>query len=190
MRQDLPPGNRDLIETIDTAVREGSVSEITTRIADGLERSVCRGEIRLPDSLTRVTPDTYARRLFHRCPRSGYTVVIMTWGPGQQTRLHDHAGMWCVECVVEGELEVAHFDLVEQVDARYRFDERDVVRARVGDAGCLIPPFEYHILRNALPDRRSVTLHVYAGEMDHCNLYEPCDEGWWTKTAQPLEYQS
>jgi hypothetical protein len=64
------------------------------------------------------------------------------------------------------------------------------VRARVGDAGCLIPPFEYHVLRNALSDRRSVTLHVYAGEMDHCNLFVPCDGGWWTKTGQVLEYQS
>ncbi len=112
----------------------------------------------------------------------------MTWGPGQQTQLHDHAGMWCVECVVEGELDVVQYELVEQVDGRCRFDRRNVVRAVVGDAGCLIPPFEYHVLRNALPDRRSVSLHVYAGEMDRCNLYLPRDDGWWDKNAARLEY--
>ena len=51
-----------------------------------------------------------------------YTAVVMTWGPGQKTPLHDHAGMWCVECVVEGELEVVQFDLMEQADGRCRFD--------------------------------------------------------------------
>jgi hypothetical protein len=60
----------------------------------------------------------------------------------------------------------------------------------VGDAGCLIPPFEHHILRNALEDRRSVTVHVYAGEMSQCNLYLPTDDGWWEKTATPLEYHN
>ena len=190
MQENFSIGSRSLIETIDTAVGEGSVSEITTRIADGLQRLVGRGEIRLADSLTRVTTDTYARRLFHRCHRTGYTVVVMTWGPGQQTRLHDHGGMWCVECVVDGELDIIQYDLVKEAGARCRFDERDAVRARVGDAGSLIPPYEYHVLRNALPERRSVTLHVYAGEMDRCNVYLPCDEGWWTKTAQTLAYQS
>lgn len=190
MGEELSTGKPALIETIDSAVSAGSVPEITSRVADGLERLVSSGEIRLPASLTRVTAECYARRLFHRCPRTGYTVVVMTWGPGQQTQLHDHAGMWCVECVVDGELEIIQYDLVEQIDSRCRFDRREAVRARVGDAGCLIPPFEYHILRNALPDRRSVSLHVYAGEMNHCNLFLPAGEGWWTRTSQVLAYQS
>jgi predicted metal-dependent enzyme (double-stranded beta helix superfamily) len=183
-------GNRALIETIDGAVGAESVSDTTKRIADVLQQLVGRGEIQLPDTLTRTRSDTYARRLFHRCPRNGYTVVVMTWGPGQQTQLHDHAGMWCVECVVEGELDIIQYNLIEQDGDRCRFDEQGVVRARVGDAGCLIPPFEYHVLRNALPGRPSVTLHVYAGEMDRCNLYRPDQGEWWTRTSQVLEYQN
>lgn len=189
MRGDLSAGTRTLIDTIDAAVGVGSVSETTTRIATVLQELVGREEIRLPESLTRINAESYARRLLHRCPRTGYTVVVMTWGPGQQTPMHDHGGMWCVECVVVGELDIIQYDLVEEQGDRCRFERRDVVRARVGDAGCLIPPFEYHVLRNALDDRPSVTLHVYAGEMDQCNLYRPDDEQWWTRTTQDLEYQ-
>ncbi len=32
----------------------------------------------------------------------------MTWGPGQGTPLHDHAGIWCVEGVVEGKSGLAN----------------------------------------------------------------------------------
>lgn len=190
MQGEFSSGNRALIDSIEGAVGAESVSETTQRIADALQRLVGRGEIQLPDRLTRTRSDAYARRLFHRCPRTGYTVVVMTWGPGQRTELHDHAGMWCVECVIEGELEIVQYDLLERDGAHCRFDERDLVRARVGDAGCLIPPFEYHVLCNALTDRPSVTLHVYAGEMNHCNLYRPDQGGWWTRTSQVLEYQN
>ena len=44
----------------------------------------------------------YGRRLLHRDPRGRYTVVVMTWGPGQGTPIHDHANLWCVECVYRG----------------------------------------------------------------------------------------
>jgi predicted metal-dependent enzyme (double-stranded beta helix superfamily) len=112
----------------------------------------------------------------------------MTWGPGQGTELHDHAGIWCVECVLDGELAVTQFDLVESRDDRYRFERRQSVRAGIGTAGCLIPPFEYHTLSNALPGRSTVTVHVYGGEMDCCNTYRPDGSGWWSRIAKRLDY--
>jgi len=186
----ISSGNRGLIDVLDRSVRAGEISEVTSRIAAGLQELARDGEIRLSEAMTETLPETYARRLLHRCPATGYTAVVMTWGPGQQTQLHDHAGMWCVECIVEGELEVLQYDLVEQIDDRCRFRQRQAVRASVGDAGCLIPPFEYHVLRNALADRSSVSLHVYAGEMNRCNLYLPGRDGWWEKTATTLGYHN
>ena len=49
----------------------------------------------------------------------------MTWGPGQRTALHDHAGIWCVEGVVEGEMAVTRYELLEEEeDGLCRFAER------------------------------------------------------------------
>ena len=44
--------------------------------------------------------------------------------------------MWCVECVVEGELEVTQYDLAEENGARYRFSCTQQVKTGIGDAGC------------------------------------------------------
>lgn len=178
------------VRDVDAALRAGSIAEITERVQDALKTRTRSGDLRLPAEITSSRPDAYARRLLHRCPTTGYTIVVMTWGPGQHTELHDHAGMWCVECVVDGALSVEQFDVVEERLGRLRFERRKVVRAGVGDAGCLIPPFEYHILGNALADRPSVSVHVYAGEMDHCNLYVDAGDGWWQREARSLSYDA
>ena len=51
----------------------------------------------------------YARRLLHRDPAGRYTAIVMTWGPGQGTAVHDHGGLWCVEGVVDGEIAVTQY---------------------------------------------------------------------------------
>jgi len=178
------------VRDVDAAVGAGSIADITSGVQHALRAATRAGDLRLPERLVSSRPDAYARRLLHRCPDTGYTIVVMTWGPGQKTELHDHAGMWCVECVVDGALNVEQFDVVEERSERFRFERRKVVRAGVGDAGCLIPPFEYHILGNALGDRPSVSVHVYAAEMDHCNLYVDAGDGWWKREAQSLSYDA
>jgi predicted metal-dependent enzyme (double-stranded beta helix superfamily) len=124
-------------------------------------------------------PERYARRLVHRDPENRYTVLAMVWNVGQGTPLHDHAGMWCVECVYRGRIRVTSYtchggdpekDIVQ-------FQKETVIHAGVGEAGALIPPFEYHVLENA-DDQPAITLHVYGGEMDHCHIFEPVEDGW------------
>lgn len=179
-----------LIHRLDACVARSEVATITAQVKQTLQNLTRESAIRLPEPFRRPGAEGYARRLLHRCPRTGYTVVVMAWGPGQQTELHDHAGMWCVECVVEGEVNVTQYDLLEKNDGRCRFECKGATRAGVGEAGCLIPPFEYHVLGNALPDRTSISLHVYRGEMDRCNLYVPQEQGWWERVSKQLQYDS
>lgn len=177
-----------LIRRLDQAVGCGPVAQVTGRIKHTLQELTREAAICLPRPFLEPGAESYARRLLHRCPKTGYTVVVMAWGPGQRTQLHDHAGMWCVECVVDGQVDVTQYDLLEQRDHRCRFECRGSTRAGVGDAGCLIPPYEYHVLGNALTDRSSISLHVYRGEMESCNLYVPCTEGWWERIPKQLRY--
>lgn len=188
MSDPVAPGLEPLVERINAAVRLGDVSRVTAGLKTSLTDLIRRTAFRLPDRLTRVCPDSYARRLVHRDRGLGYTVVAMIWGPGQHTELHDHAGMWCVECVLAGEIDVVQYDLVEQHADRCQFVQQSRVRAGIGTAGCLIPPHEYHVLHNSLSDQASITLHVYGGEMDHCNLYLPEAGGWWKKMSKHMEY--
>ena len=185
-----PSGQRiseDVRERLDAVVENGSQISIPEAVKAILVDTLRGGTLSVPDTFRMPRPDTYARRLLHRDARERYTIVVMTWGPGQKTALHDHAGIWCVECVMDGRMEVAQYDLTSEKDGAFRFEERTRVLAGRGSAGCLIPPFEYHTLGNAAP-AVSITLHVYGGEMDHCHVFEPAPDGTYRRSRKDLSY--
>jgi 3-mercaptopropionate dioxygenase len=183
-----------LIERLREAVKLREVTAIAERIKLELETFIPEEGLRLPEHFRTPHPDHYARRLLYRDPELDFTAVVMTWGPGQRTALHDHSGIWCVEGVVEGEMEVTRYELLgEEGDGLFRFAERGTVQACAGSAGALIPPFEHHVLANDRPGRTSLTLHVYGGEMDHCSVFEPvqdqaASEGLYRRTTKSLCY--
>ena len=125
------------------------------------------------------TPNVYARRLLHRDPQGRYTAVVMVWDQGQGTPLHDHAGMWCVECVYQRKIRVTSYSVHggNPETGVVQFEKETVIHAGPGEAGALIPPFEYHVLENAI-GTPAVTLHVYGGEMTYCHTFTPVDGGW------------
>ena len=176
-------------ERLDAVVHGESERRIPELVKAVLIEAMQAGRLSLPDEFCRPIEGTYARRLLHRDPSGGYTMVVMTWAPGQKTALHDHAGIWCVECVVDGNMEVAQYDLLSESGGAFRFEQRSHVVAGRGSAGCLIPPFEYHTLGNAA-ETPSVTLHVYGGEMDHCHVFEPSGDGCYTRVRRELSYHA
>ncbi len=181
-------GTAKLVRLLDRSVRSDTDEEKTQRLKTVLSEFLRDGSFRLPDRFYRPSAESYARRLLHRSEALGYTAVVMTWGPDQGTELHDHAGMWCVESVLAGEVEVTRYDLRECRDDLYRFERVEQLRAGVGACGSLIPPYEYHVLRNALAEGSSLTLHVYGGEMNHCNIYRSMRNGWYERIPRLLRY--
>jgi 3-mercaptopropionate dioxygenase len=177
----------DLLERLDAAVAAESPAQATQEVKAILQESLRCGALALPDRFRQTRPDTYARRLLYRDPAGRYTIVVMAWAPSQGTPLHDHAGIWCVECVCEGDMEVVQYDLVSESAGAYRFEEQSRVHAGRGSAGCLIPPFEYHTLTNIAPTP-SITMHVYGGEMDHCHVFERSGIGTFRRLRKDLAY--
>jgi predicted metal-dependent enzyme (double-stranded beta helix superfamily) len=177
-----------LIDRLDASVKMGEVHAVTSHVKTALCDLIRANDLDIPEPFVRPMKDHYARRLLFKNEELGYTAVVMTWGPGQSTGLHDHAGMWCVEGVVSGQMNVTRFDLVETVGDRFRFMQVEEVKAGVGSSGALIPPYEYHVLANALTDAPSVTLHIYGGEMKGCSIFEPQPDGLFTKRVKTLGY--
>jgi predicted metal-dependent enzyme (double-stranded beta helix superfamily) len=188
MSQTHAPAFEAIRPKLDEAVQADNVTAIAHKVKQILEEALRSDGLDLPPSFRVSRSDTYARRLLHRDPGGRYTAVVMTWGPGQKTALHDHGGIWCVECVVDGRMEVTQFDLLSDSGGRYRFAEQARIQASRGAAGCLIPPFEYHTLANADSGRTSLTLHVYGGEMDRCHVFEPEPDGSYRRVTKALGY--
>jgi predicted metal-dependent enzyme (double-stranded beta helix superfamily) len=65
---------------------------------------------------------------------------------------------------------------------------RDTILAGVGTAGRLIPPTDYHVISNALPDRASLTLHVYGGDLCTCQVFMPQGDGRYTAQVRALSF--
>lgn len=177
----------ELIARLDEAVTAGSVGSITAAVKTALEDLLSHGGVTLPDRFRRPRPDTYARRLLHRDPRGRYTAIVMTWGPGQGTPVHDHGGLWCVEGVVEGQIAVTLYDVTTEADW-FHMMPRDTVLAGVGTAGRLIPPTDYHVIANAVADAPSLTLHVYGGDLMECHVFRPGPGGRYTAETRALTF--
>lgn len=176
------PGARQLIDAIDAAV----VLPDETAVTDSLRHQLCRlirdPEVHLPACVFEPVDGHYARRELYRSEQHGYSVVAMTWGPHQGTPIHDHSGMWCVEGVWQGFLEVTPYELLETTDGRYRFEPRGTMNAGAGSAGSLIPPHEYHTILNPSEDAVAVSLHIYRGPLDACAKFYPRSDGWFERS--------
>jgi predicted metal-dependent enzyme (double-stranded beta helix superfamily) len=180
------PGCRKLVEAIDHAVCHDCDTEITDELRDALCKLIRDPSVKLPDCVFERAADHYARRELYRSEDHGYCIIAMTWGPGQGTAIHDHAGMWCVEGVWKGALEITPYELTEQHEDRYRFESRGTMNVGPGSAGSLIPPHEYHTIRNPSDDDISITLHVYRGAMTQCSVFQPLADHWYRRDQRQL----
>lgn len=189
-RKTVPSGCRELVEALSDAATQTDVGAITADVQEVLGEMASESRIELPQRLRRPSQTSYARRLIHRSEEPRFTVLAMVWAPDQGTPVHDHAGMWCVEGVVEGRIEVVQYDLVERRGERCRFEAQESVEAGVGSSGRLIPPFDHHTIHNGSSDECAVTVHVYGGDMVECKIFEPLGDGWYRERVRELSYTS
>ncbi len=173
------PGCRQLLAMIDAAVAGDDERATVDALRNGLCRAIRDRSIQLPECCAERVEDHYARRELYRCEETGYSVVAMTWGPGQGTPIHDHSGVWCVEGIWEGQLEICQYELRERDGDRFRFEPVGTQLAGAGSAGSLIPPHEYHTIRNPSATDIAVSLHIYKEPLVCCGQYLPEGGGWF-----------
>jgi len=191
MTMECCPGHAELIRRLDRSVEAGGAQAITEAVKADLEEMLETGALRLPQALTRPRPDCYARRLLHRDPAGRYTAIVMTWGPGQGTAVHDHGGLWCVEGVVDGEILVTQYHVAPSADGYFAVSAMGTLRAGRGSAGALIPPTDHHVLANARDADSSVTLHVYGGDMLEAKVYLPATpDGRYAESVRTLSFHA
>src|SRR5687768_9786789 len=182
----MDAGLTELIDRLNAAVDETTPEAITRRVKADLEDLLGRGALTLPARFKTPRTDGYARRLLYQDPGNRFTAVVMTWGPGQGTPVHDHGGLWCVEGVMEGEMVVTQYDVTPDGDTFRVRPVGEPLIAGVGSAGRLIPPTDYHVLANGQRHGTSVTLHVYGGNLDGCRIFTPAGDGRYAQTVRAL----
>ena len=150
----------------------GSPEAITAAIKADLEECSDRAV----DAAARFMvprPDCMRGACCIRTRAGRYTAVVMTWGPGQGTAVHDHGGLWCVEGVVDGEMAVTQYHVRQEADGYYRVTPIGSSLAGAGFGRAADSADRLSRARQRAADARSVTLHVYGGDLDDCRVFLP-----------------
>jgi predicted metal-dependent enzyme (double-stranded beta helix superfamily) len=118
-------------------------------------------------------PRDFTRWLYERERDGRYTGLLMVWPGGYSTPIHDHAGLWGIEMVLQGSLGVDDYELD---DAQPRFVSATVLEegqscAFLGTAG------HAHRCSNLSARRPAVTLHVYGGLLDRYRNFDATHDG-------------
>lgn len=181
-------GRQRLLDGIDAALQASDTHGAVARIQRVLEQAINDPQIVLPACVHAPLHGHYARREIYRSPQHGYSIIAMTWGPGQGTPLHDHDGLWCVEGVWQGTLEITPYRMLERDGERYRFAPRDCLQGCKGSAGNLIPPDEFHTLRNSDAERIAISVHVYQRVMERSHVFQPIGDAprWYARECREL----
>lgn len=129
-------------------------------------------------SLCDERPHEFTRWLYERERDGRYTGLIMVWPAAYATPIHDHAGLWGVEMVLQGSLSVEDYELVadEHGDMQPRFVGTTLLEERqscafLGAAG------HAHRCANLSARRPAVTLHVYGGLLETYRNFDDTPSG-------------
>ncbi len=96
-----------------------------------------------------------------------FELILLCWGEGQKTPIHDHGGEECWVKVIQGELK----------ETRYKIDEAGELKAakstisKTGDISYMIDFMGCHRLEN-VTEGRSMSLHLYAKPIRNCKMYD------------------
>ncbi len=114
--------------------------------------------------------------------RRGMSVLLMAWPANHITPVHDHAGLWGLELVLHGALEVQSY--TREPSGQLRMEGRDWLG--LGDASWFDADHSYvHRCRNLSRHQTALSLHVYGGDLAKYFAYEQSESsGHWIAKPQ------
>jgi len=126
----------------------------------------------LPEACTAPHPQFYQQFLLHCDPLERFSLVSFVWGPGQSTPVHDHE-VWGYVGMLRGSEINQRF--VRGADGRLA-SAGEATTLRPGDVERLSPAEgDIHQVSNAYPDRVSISVHLYGGNIGAVSrhVYDP-----------------
>lgn len=129
-------------------------------------------------ALCDARPHEFTRWLFEHERDGRYTGLIMVWPAAYTTPIHDHAGLWGIELVLQGALSVEDYELVAGDNGA--MEPRFIGTTLLEEGGsCAFEGTAGHAHRcaNLSARRPAVTLHLYGGLLETYRNFEPVRNG-------------
>lgn len=99
------------------------------------------------------------------------SALLMYWPAGHATLPHDHAGLWGIEVVIDGHLDVDEYTQSSEADKPVLSFVRSL-RLAAGDAAMFTSENYVHRCRNRSNASATLTLHIYGGVLAAYTAFE------------------
>ena len=171
----------EFLHELDAVVRTLDETQVVPKVMQLLSE-LGAADPEIPQNIKGLREDRYARYCLALPDDKAFSVILMAWAPNQGGNIHDHGNLWCVECVLDGKLAITQYN-PEEVDeaGRVNFKELETIIAGKGETGHLIPPLEYHKVKNASSTEPAYSIHVYGGEMKQCTQFIQDADGYYQR---------
>ena len=125
-------------------------------------------------------PQTYRRIPLSFGSVRDYEALLIVWPPDYATPIHDHDGLWGMEFVLDGVLEVESFRLSPRPPIH--LTPNHTLMAGVGDHVAFSDADYAHRCRNLSRNRQALSLHVYGGALNTYRSFHH-HEGQWSSQS-------
>ncbi len=114
--------------------------------------------------------DCYARNLVHR--GESFELMILCWGAGHASPIHNHEGQDCWMGVLEGDIEELRYVAPTEVRPG-PLEPTEAAVFGAGQVAYIRDEIGLHLVRPFGEGRVAVSLHLYAAPYDECSVYCP-----------------
>ena len=116
----------------------------------------------LPEEQAQPDPQRYQQFLLYADPQDRFSVVSFVWGPGQSTPIHNHT-VWGLVGMMRGSEGCQAYTMDEQGCC---VPQGESLILAPGQVQAVSPTIgDVHQVWNALPDRASISIHVYGANI-------------------------
>jgi predicted metal-dependent enzyme (double-stranded beta helix superfamily) len=177
LKPDIASWTQRILDSISTCIDADNAVD-APRLAKILETSsTWQGCPRAEDVLNGSPNVSYQRVPLTDSATHSYEALLIIWPPDHATPIHDHDGLWGMEFVLDGVLEVEAFDLLLQTEPH--LVSRNITVLGIGDHVAFSDADYAHRCRNLSSNRPTLSLHIYGGELNSYRSFHVEDEGRW-----------
>jgi predicted metal-dependent enzyme (double-stranded beta helix superfamily) len=149
----------------------------------------------LPEQYTKPVSEEqpFGLYLIHKAPQDAFTVMSAIWPPNGGTPVHDHAGSWAVEVILDGSLHTKRFQRLDDDSQPGYAELRQTAELDIpakAIAHVIPPDQDVHQFTN-ITDRPVLSFHIYGGDITQQtrNRFTP-EENAVVKYVDPLKYDN
>lgn len=179
-----------ILDAVDQAVHAASATTVDpSLLGERLARAAWwEGCPRAQEIMDAAGTRDYCRIPLPTPPSCEYEALLIAWPAGHVTPVHDHDGLWGMELVLDGVLQVEAFDL--HVGDELHLHPRETLLLGLGDSTTFSEADYAHRCRNLSAHHPALSLHIYGGTLESYRAFAEEAPGQWLATAIQTKRQA